>query len=99
MKTLVKHLAVRRPGSRVVALDSWVVIGAMARGRSASRGLSHVLCSALPYVLGGDIYIGALHVPTQLNRADNSILDHQNIIINLQEIPVRILGTEFKLIG
>ncbi|CAE7873092.1 unnamed protein product [Symbiodinium necroappetens] len=39
-------------------------------GRSSSSALGHVLLTALPYVLGGGLYPGGLHVYSGANRSD-----------------------------
>ena len=71
-KSLCKHCCIRSPDTRIpILLDSKVALGATAHGRSSSPGLSHVLCSALPYVIGGGLYPGGLYVPTDVHRADD----------------------------
>eukprot|EP00974_Lingulodinium_polyedra_P005086 478052-Lingulodinium_polyedra.AAC.1 len=70
-KTFVKLASRLHPGCRVpMMLDSRVTLGCQAKGRSSSPALSHVLRGALPYVLGGDIYPGGIHVPSAKNRGD-----------------------------
>eukprot|EP00971_Amphidinium_carterae_P060632 1200124-Amphidinium_carterae.1 len=61
-----------QPNCRCVLMqDSRVVIGATARGRSSSKALNHVAATQLPYILGGCLYPGAIHVPTEIHRADD----------------------------
>ena len=50
--------------------DSRVVLGASAKGRSSSGPLNGVLQAALPYVLGGDLYPGGIHLNSAENPAD-----------------------------
>ncbi len=72
LKSLVKFLASREPCSRVpVLVDSQIALGACAHGRSSSPGLSRAFRSALSYIIGADLYIGGLYVPTAVHRADD----------------------------
>ena len=69
--TLLRHLAATAPSSRPVILtDSRVVLGATAKGRSSSAALNGPLRAALPYIVGGDLYPGGLHVRSEANPAD-----------------------------
>ena len=69
--TLLRNLAASCPGSRPVVLtDSRVNLGASAKGRSSSTALNGVLRRSLPYVLGGDLYPGGLHLNSGDNPAD-----------------------------
>ena len=71
-RSLLKHLARYRAHSRFCALlDSRVVIGANAKGRSSSRQLNFYLGSTLPYVIGGDIYPYLLHIGSAHNASDD----------------------------
>ena len=75
--TLVRNLAATSPESRPVILtDSRVVLGAASKGRSSSTALNVPLRSLLPYVLGGDLYPGGIHVSTDLNPADGPSRGH-----------------------
>ena len=70
-KTWLKHLCIHHQRSRAVGLiDSRVLLGAASKGRSSSDALGRVLRSSLPYVLGGALYPGGLHVYSAKNRAD-----------------------------
>ena len=76
-KTWLKICARRYPNSRPVGLiDSRVLLGCAAKGRSASPALCRVLRSALPYVLGSGLYPGGLHVYSAQNRADGPSRSH-----------------------
>ena len=69
--TLLRNLAATSPSSRPVILtDSRVMLGASAKGRSSSGPLNGVLRAALPYVLGGDLYPGGIHLNSAENPAD-----------------------------
>lgn len=74
VRTLVRFLA-RNPKMhalrQVVLLDSAVVLGALAKGRSRSRRINRLLRSMLPDMLFCDIYLGCLHVSTKYNVADD----------------------------
>ena len=71
-KTWIKHLAHKQPACRAVALlDSRVTLGAAAKGRSSSPAISRVLQGTLPYILGGCLYPGGLHVPTASNPGND----------------------------
>ena len=75
-KTWLKHLCMRHQRSRAVGLiDSRVLLGASSKGRSSSDALGRVLRSSLPYVLGGALYPGGLHVYSAKNRADGPSRD------------------------
>ena len=70
-KTWIKFLARRFSACRVLGLiDSRVLLGAAAKGRSSSPALSRVLRSTLPYLLGAALYPGGLHVYSDQNRSD-----------------------------
>ena len=70
-KTWIKWCSKRFPRSRLLGLiDSRVLLGAAAKGRSASPALCRVLRSTLPYVLGSGLYPCGLHVYSAKNRAD-----------------------------
>ena len=70
-KTWLKYLCKHHRRSRAVGLiDSRVLLGASAKGRSSSPALAHVLRTALPYILGGGLYPGGLHVYSAANRSD-----------------------------
>eukprot|EP00438_Fugacium_kawagutii_P015642 Skav215148 [mRNA] locus=scaffold2462:83903:87145:- [translate_table: standard] len=67
----VKHCAKQHPNSRVVGLlDSRVTLGATAKGRSSSYGISRVLKQTIPYLIGSNLFPGGLHVYSAKNRAD-----------------------------
>lgn len=51
-------------------LDSQVSLGALVKGRSASKPLNSLLQRSLPVVIGGDIYSGVGFFPSGVNRAD-----------------------------
>ena len=69
--TLLRNLAASAPESRpVIMTDSRVVLGATAKGRSSSRALNGTLRTTLPYVLGGDLYPGGIHLNSDANPAD-----------------------------
>ncbi|OLP88941.1 Sodium channel protein type 10 subunit alpha [Symbiodinium microadriaticum] len=70
-KTWIKWCSKRFPRSRLLGLiDSRVLLGAAAKGRSASPALCRVLRSTLPYVLGSGLYPCGLHVYSAKNGAD-----------------------------
>ena len=70
-KSWVKHCAKSHPRCRLLGfLDSRVTIGATSKGRSSSKALSMILKSTLGYILGGCLYLGALHCRSEWNRAD-----------------------------
>ena len=70
-KTWIKWCARRHPRCRLLGLiDSRVLLGAAAKGRSASAAICRVLKTSLPYVLGSALYPGGLHVYSAKNRAD-----------------------------
>ena len=61
-----------RGGCRVVNLcDSRVAVGAFAKGRSSSRQMNHKLWACLPWLLGGDLSLTNIWVPTDANPADH----------------------------
>ena len=69
--TLLRNLAATAPESRPVILgDSRVVLGATSKGRSSSAALNGTLRASLPYLLGGDLYPGGLHLNSEMNPAD-----------------------------
>ena len=71
-KISVKSLVRRCYNTRATALlDSRVMIGAAAKGRSSSFAISRILQGCLGYVLGSDLYSSLLHVYSGDNIADN----------------------------
>ena len=71
-RSLVKHLSKFQPHSRFCTLlDSRVVIGCNAKGRSSSRQLNFYLGSTLPYIIGGGLYPFLLHIGTGENVSDD----------------------------
>lgn len=70
-KSLIKCVAKSDPDSRFLAiLDSRVTIGAAAKGRSSSESISCILRGSIAYCVGGNIYPGLLHGPSEKNPAD-----------------------------
>ena len=56
-RSLLKHVAKTAPGSRFgVLLDSRVVIGCNAKGRSSSQKFNFYMTTALPYIAGCNLY-------------------------------------------
>ena len=77
--SLLKQMIVRQSGSRFsVLLDSAVAKGALAKGRSSSKGLLPLLRKAAACQLAGNLYPSHSYAPTKLNVADDPIRD-QNI--------------------
>lgn len=71
-RSLMKHLSKTEPHSRFCTLlDSRVIIGCNAKGRSSSKQLNFYLGSTLPYIIGGDLYPFLLHVGTGDNASDD----------------------------
>jgi len=71
-RTLIRHLSRYRPGHRVAILqDSRVVLGAAGKGRSSSPHLNRILCSALPFIIGAELYPNSIQVPSKFNSADD----------------------------
>ena len=70
-KSLLKCVAKSEPNCRFLAiLDSRVTIGAAAKGRSSSESISSILRGSLAYCVGGNLYPGLLHGPSEKNPAD-----------------------------
>lgn len=51
-------------------LDSQVALGAIVKGRAASRCLNRELMKSLPHIIGSDLYGSYMYFPSKLNRAD-----------------------------
>lgn len=70
-KSLVKSVAKGEPNTRFLAiLDSRVTIGAASKGRSSSAAISTILRGSIAYCVGGNIFPGLLHGPSDKNPAD-----------------------------
>ena len=54
----------------LVGIDSNVVVGALAKGRTSSRSLNRVMRSFVAEQLFAEVYVGALGVPSKRNPAD-----------------------------
>lgn len=77
-KSLIKSQAKSEPNSRfVVLLDSRVTIGAAAKGRSSSPGITRILQGSLAYIIGGNLYPGFLHCSSGDNRSDDPSRDRE----------------------
>ena len=75
-KSFIKAQAKSEPSSRfVVLLDSRVTIGAAAKGRSSSPGITRVLQGSLAYIIGGNLYPGFLHCSSADNKSDGPSRD------------------------
>ena len=60
------------PSSRFcVLLDSQVVQGCNAKGRSFRQHLNCYLGSVIPYLLGANLYPSGIHIPSKHNPADD----------------------------
>ena len=60
------------PDSRHMFLvDSLVVLGACAKGRSSAPSLNGLLQTVLPYILGSNFYPGFDFTPTRINPGDH----------------------------
>ena len=71
-RSLLKHVGKTAPGSRFgVLLDSRVVIGCNAKGRSSSQKLNFYMSTALPYIAGCNLYPNLFHVGTHDNASDD----------------------------
>jgi len=73
-RLLIRTLASKPEGigSRsVAALDSKVVLGAAAKGRSPSRALNSVFRTSFGEEVLGGVLVGGLHVGTKFNPSDN----------------------------
>ena len=71
-RSLLKHVGKTAPGSRFgVLLDSRVVIGCNAKGRSSSQKLNFYMSTALPYIAGCNLYPNLFHVGTHENASDD----------------------------
>lgn len=65
------RLASRYSSVRVLyGLDSQVALGALIKGRSASKALNGLLQRSVPTMIGSDMYSGLGFFPSSLNRAD-----------------------------
>ena len=75
-KSLLKAVAKSEPDSRFLAiLDSRVTIGAASKGRSSSPAISTILRGSIAYCVGGNLYPGLLHGPSDKNPADGPSRD------------------------
>ena len=71
-RSLLKHVSKTSPHTRFCTLlDSRVVIGCNAKGRSSSKQLNFYLSSSLPYIVGGDLYPYLLHIGSSDNSSDD----------------------------
>ncbi len=62
--------AVSSSARYLYGLDSQVALGALVKGRSASRALNTMLQRSLAHCIGSDLYAGLGFFPSSLNRAD-----------------------------
>jgi hypothetical protein len=68
---VMRFLAWVCPRSRTpLWLDSRVLLGGTSRGRNSAPRLNRTQRSALPTILGGCLYVGAMHVRSADNPAD-----------------------------
>lgn len=84
----IKHCAKSHRNSRVLGLlDSRVTLGATAKGRSSSFGISRILKQNIPYLIGSNLYPGGLRVYSSKNRADAPSRDRE-VEPPTKELPV-----------
>ncbi len=77
-KSLLKAIAKSEPNTRFLAiLDSRVTIGAASKGRSSSSSISTILRGCIAYCVGGNLYPGLLHGPSDKNPADAPSRDRE----------------------
>ncbi len=70
-RMLVRYAATWCADSRVpFILDSRVLIGGVGKGRSSAEALDEEHQRSLPSIVGGGVYVAALHVPSGDNSAD-----------------------------
>ena len=79
---------------RLTLLNSSVVRGAVAKGRSSSRRLNNVLRLVVPEHLVADIQSGTLPVPTKQNPADAATRSGRTRTTPLREPPGWMSGLE-----
>jgi hypothetical protein len=76
--SLLKRLALKSPGIRqVVALDSNVVLSALAKGRSPSYGLRPCIRKTGATIVAGWLYPAYQFAPTRPNPADHPTRDNE----------------------
>lgn len=56
-------------------LDSQVSLGALVKGRAASRALNREMVKALPNVISSDLYSSYMYYPSKVKRADGPTRD------------------------
>ena len=56
-------------------IDSQVSLGALVKGRAASKALNRELIKALPHVVSSDLYSSYMYYPSKVNRADGPTRD------------------------
>lgn len=67
-RSLFKRL---KPGRKVVVFqDSRVNLGSLGKGRSPSESLNRLMRSEAPLILGKNLLVGGVHLPTWSIRAD-----------------------------
>lgn len=64
-------LGTKGPLRQLLALDSTVCAGALAKGRSRSFKIKDMLRAVLPWLILGDILLGVFYVHTESNPADH----------------------------
>ena len=67
-RSLVKRLG--RDKRVVVGQDSRVNLSSLGKGRSPSSSLNSIMRSEAPYLLGKNLYVAGIHLPTWSIRAD-----------------------------
>ena len=51
-------------------IDSQVCLGAVVKGRAASKALNYELRKSIPWAIGSDLYSLPMYYPSEFNRAD-----------------------------
>ena len=65
------RVAGRHSSARILyGLDSQVALGALVKGRSASKSLNSLLQRSIAIIVGSDVYSGFGYFPSSTNRAD-----------------------------
>lgn len=57
------------------SIDSQVSLGALVKGRAASKALNKELLKALPHIISSDLYSSYMYFPSKTNRADGPTRD------------------------
>jgi hypothetical protein len=72
IRTAIRWLGRENPDSKTLLIaDTRVGLGIISRGRASSPSLNYIQRGCVPSMLGGGLYLGGIHTPSEHNPVDD----------------------------